>query len=517
MIDHMSGVVEADASISSVSRPPGSAHSVRRLDRTIVLAVSAAVFLGFVAFQTGVLGSWDARAMASVARNLWYHGSIRECCGAFSAFPADHSGYAKFGIGMSLIMAPLWGLDGAATPGNALYLTLAGPLLLAGSACAIARTGLVLSWRRTTVVITALAFAFATMAALYSTTLLSEPGVTFGASIALLGFVTWKVKDPRAGAWLLGGGVALAALFRPDSFVLIGIMIPGVLLFARPRELARTWLTWAPGLLTPLILAMAWTLTYNWLRFGSALDLGYGGPYDKKGFSTPLLNGVALQLFSPGKSFFLYSPILLVAIPGLVWLWRQHRAVAAVIIGLCVVRVCFYARWWTPPGGAGWGPRFLLPLCAVLTLPMGMAIEHVRDLPGTSRRLAIASFTLLGVISVGVQALAVSSEYTITEHAATNTRDIPRALVRQVVNERTNHLRWTWNGSPLRRAVIVAEHEPTPLHWFGDGRWPAGTALLLTAIVLAGLAFEGARRADRRSRVQYEHHRRNDWEPQLQE
>ena len=115
----------------------------RRLDLVLVAAVTAACFVGILGFQKGTMGSWDGRAMASVARNLSSHGSIKECCNAFGSFPRDHSGYAKFGIGMSLVMAPMWWLDQRAGPGHALYLTLAGPFLLATTAGVIAMTGVV--------------------------------------------------------------------------------------------------------------------------------------------------------------------------------------------------------------------------------------------------------------------------------------------------------------------------------------------------------------------------------------
>ena len=413
---------------------------------------------------------------------------------------------------MSLFIAPLWSLNSKAGPANAITLSLAGPFLLACAAGAVARTGLVLCWRRSTVVITTLAFAFATMAAIYSTTLFSEVGVTLGAAVALLGFATWQFRDAKQGAWLLGGGVAFAALFRADSFFLIGIMIPCVMFFVRPGELMRTWRQWAPRLLSPLVVVALWTLYYNNLRFGSILEFGYNGPYDTRGFSTPVPYGLGLQLISPGKSFFVYSPILLVAIPGLVWLWRRQRAVAAVIIAASVVRVCFYAHWWTPVGGSAWGPRFLLPVCALLAIPLGTAVEHVRDL-ARNRRLATGSFVALGALSIGVQVLGLSTGYWVTEHAVGFTGFIPPAQVNTVLNQRLHHLDWSWAGSPLRRAITLAEHQPTMLHWFSAGRWPVGVMLVLVAAALAAVASSAAVRADGGAGMWPEHRRPLDAKP----
>ena len=373
---------------------------------------------------------------------------------------------------------------------------LAGPFLLAGTAAVIARTGLVLEWRRSTVVLTTLLFAFTTMAAPYSQTGFSDLGVTLGAAIALLGIATWSVRGARAGAWRLGIGIACAALFRPDGLALVGIIGVGVFASTRPRELVRTWSQWAPGVVAPVALVMAWTLLYNGIRFGSAFNFGYGGPYDTRGFSTPLPTGVALQLISPGKSFFVYSPILLAAMPGLVWLWRRHRGVALSVIVASVVRVLFYARWWTPTGGASWGPRFLLPSCALLAIPLGAAVEHVRAMSGPHRRTASAAFLALAAISVVVQLLGTSTNWVATEIAAGNTHGLRSSLAAAVVAARTHRLHWTVTGSPIWQATNLARHNPTSLYWFRNSRVIFGFALLLAATMLVHLAWKVAARAD---------------------
>lgn len=474
-----------------------SGDRARRLDRTVLTLLGLAVFAGFVACQWGLMGSYDGRAMASVAKNIWFHGSLRECCNAYGAFPKDHSGYAKFGIGMSLVMAPLWGLHRGATTTHALYLTLSSPLLLTGAVVAIFRTALVLQWRRSTAAIVALLFAFGTMAALYSTSLFSESGVTLGTAVALLGYAMWQATgNAKRGAWLLGSGVAVAALFRPDSFFLVGVMIPGVLLFAAPRSLVKEWRSWVPGIAVPIVLVATWTLFYNAVRFGSVFDFGYGGPYDTQGFSTPVIKGTALQLVSPGKGIIWYSPILLAAIPGLWYLSRQRRPLTILIVGVSALRVLFYARWWTPVGGASWGPRFLLPLCALLIVPVGALIEHLHELGSTRRAIASATLGLLAAVSIAVQVVAVGTEYANIEHAATNVHG-SAAEVARIVGERTHHLQWTWDGSPLRIAFAEFNMRQTPMHWFGSGRWPLGALLLFAAVSAAVLAFLVARTADR--------------------
>ena len=115
--------------------------------------------------------------------------------------------------------------------------------------------------------------------------------------------------------------------------------------------------TLAAALAIPIGAAVLWTGYYNNLRFGSPFEDSYPGVT----FSNPLLDGVQRQLLSPGKGFFWYDPILLAALPGLVWLVRRDRALGGIIIGLSVLRVLVFAKWPFPDGSIASGPRFLLP------------------------------------------------------------------------------------------------------------------------------------------------------------
>jgi len=60
----------------------------------------------------------------------------------------------------------------------------------------------------------------------------------------------------------------------------------------------------------PVLLFLALALGYNFMRFGSLFQTGYGG---MAVFSTPLLVGLYGLLFSAGKSLFLYAPIVALA------------------------------------------------------------------------------------------------------------------------------------------------------------------------------------------------------------
>jgi hypothetical protein len=120
---------------------------------------------------------------------------------------------------------------------------------------------------------------------------------------------------------------------------------------------------------------------------------------------TPLsLSGVA-NLFAPGSSVFLYSP-LLVLVP---WLcvagWRRDRAL--VVAGLANFVVCwlFFSRYksWTGLWSAP-GPRYLTATLPLLLLPLGVWLQRA----GRGARLI---FMLICALGLAVQVALMSTSW----------------------------------------------------------------------------------------------------------
>ena len=125
----------------------------------------------------------------------------------------------------------------------------------------------------------------------------------------------------------------------------------------RPRAFVVTLAGAAIGLLPLLI--------FNWLAFGSPLEMGYG----TKPFDTPPLQGLYGLLFSPSRGLFIYEPWALIAI-GALAMARFSAGRIAERLGMLLTVWMFvlivystYAEWW---GGRVFGPRFLDDLAALL-------------------------------------------------------------------------------------------------------------------------------------------------------
>lgn len=83
-------------------------------------------------------------------------------------------------------------------------------------------------------------------------------------------------------------------------------------------------------------------------------------------FTTPLEEGVFGFFLSPGKSLFLYAPIVVVAIFGLRLSYLKHRRYAITVGALLVAHLAIYARYEFWSGDDAFGPRYILPFVPLL-------------------------------------------------------------------------------------------------------------------------------------------------------
>jgi hypothetical protein len=109
-------------------------------------------------------------------------------------------------------------------------------------------------------------------------------------------------------------------------------------------------------------------------------------------------------LLSPGRGLFVYSPVLLFALPGLAACLRRSapppaRAISAA--GLSILALYgFVATWWA---GVVYGPRYPTDLLPFFALWLART-----PLPRRGRALAGAAFAVALTWSVGVQALGAA-------------------------------------------------------------------------------------------------------------
>jgi hypothetical protein len=163
------------------------------------------------------------------------------------------------------------------------------------------------------------------------------------------------------------------------------------------RQPRFAMLAWMVGVLLPLLALAA----YNTLLFGGPLRTGYGGNIWAN-FTAPFWEGFGGQLWGLRRGLLWCAPLLLLALPGFVALWRRDRAVTTLCIGILLSQLLFYATWYAWDGAGG--PRFLNVALPFLCLPLA-ALDD-----GHRRPWLRPTATVLALITVPIQvgALAIN-------------------------------------------------------------------------------------------------------------
>jgi hypothetical protein len=203
------------------------------------------------------------------------------------------------------------------------------------------------------------------------------------------------VRGMRDERWLIAAGFAAsaAAVMRATD-ALVGIPVIAWVLYARPHLALRLVLAALPPL--------AGLVLYNVGYFGSVLGPAGSTTAPTWAFFTlsPSVDGLAGVLLSPGRGLFVYSPVLIFSVVGLLWGVRRGPMMCrplALGIVLVLVVVSQWFRWW---GGYSWGPRLLAdvtPLLCFFLYPLTGALDR--------HRVVKAAFVLLAALSVAAHGL----------------------------------------------------------------------------------------------------------------
>jgi hypothetical protein len=276
------------------------------------------------------------------------------------------------------------------------------------------------------------AYAFGTMALAYTHTHFGEPALAMlyvGAAYTL-----FRARDADAGLrrWLILAGVCLgvAMLVRVRAVIVLpAFLIYAVVTQRRRRDLA--------AMLLPIGLAAIWIAAWNMVRFGSPLQTGDSLIVADIGFNTPLLFGLYGLLLSPGKGLFVYNPVALAGLVGVLRLLRQRRAEALLFVLISLTLLVFHAVYDLWSGGWNWGPRFLLPLLPFWLLGAGNLFS------GRHRRLARA--VVLAACGLG---LAINLPAALVDHS--------RYLVAYAESDPDHY---------LERSLMQFERSPVVQQW----------------------------------------------------
>lgn len=230
----------------------------------------------------------------------------------------------------------------------------------------------------------------------------------FGAFVLLYRVRHGELRLRAAALAGLLAGYAVISEY-PAALLVVALGLYALTMHADGRRAA---LALAAGALPSLLVGAV----YNTLAFGGPLSQGYAhlaGPDQFRqgqalgfmGITYPHLDALWQTTLGPYRGIFLLSPVLLLAVPGFIWLWRQSgwRAEAALWLGMLLVYGLFTISYFAWEGGFSMGPREFLPALPFLVLPIGALLR-----PDADRRWKTA-FVGLGAVSVVIVELATAA------------------------------------------------------------------------------------------------------------
>ncbi len=402
-------------------------------DRSIGFVIFGLLLACYLLTFTGTIQSSDGLSMFATAESMARRGEIDSNALLWMGAQQGNLGpdgelYSRKGLGMVGLALPLVWL---AKQWDALGLVhaalLLNPLLTAWTGGLLYRASRRLGWPAATGVAVSLTFGLATLAWPYTQTFFSDPVCAWGLFAALYALIAYSQNGRKR--YLVFGGTAwsVAYLARVVNLVTLPIFAVALIwvVYKRVRtdqssvfDLRSSFLllqNWRPlvSFALPVVLAGALSLWWNAARYGSVWDAGY---VETETFSANWLVGVSGLLVGPARGLLWYSPVLILAVPGAIVLWRRNRAGSRWLLlasgAVALVYVALYGKWYMWHGGYSWGPRFLVPLMPLLALWTGPVWRRL--LAGRSR-LAWAGAAALLLASSGVQMLGLLVPFSLAQ------------------------------------------------------------------------------------------------------
>ncbi|MEZ4636182.1 MAG: hypothetical protein R2856_14675 [Caldilineaceae bacterium] len=401
-----------------------SLADISRYDRSIAFLVICFLYACYLLTFTGVIQSSDGLSMFATTESIVRRGDVDSNQLLWmgiqqGSFGADGELYSRKGAGMGMLALPLvWLAQQWTALGLVQMALLLNPILTAWTGGLLYRTVIRLGWSRFVAVVTALAFGLATLVWPYTQTFFSDPVAMWGLFGALYSVLAYS--QSRRKRYLFLGGIAWGLAYLARSINLVTLPVYVLALWLAMGEMderydlrsilvehLREWIIFG----FPILAAGLFSLWWNWLRYGGLFDTGY---VESESFSGAWLAGIFGLLVSPGRGILWYSPVLLLALPGIGWFRRNLRWFLAAVTGVTLIYVGLYAKWYMWHGGYSWGPRFLvpvLPFVMALSAPTWQRVFEARSWGFVGR--AGAAILLIG--SLGVQWLGLLVPFSLVQ------------------------------------------------------------------------------------------------------
>jgi len=183
--------------------------------------------------------------------------------------------------------------------------------------------------------------------------------------------------------WFIFIILFVAGVLSKNSVILALPILLLEIVLHRPKKgnaprLKRSPLMWLIPLLLFAGLVLCWVFIVPAISVLTRFSPGYYFSVIQKFIAIPRTNLAQALLgpfISPGKSIFIFSPVLLLSLWSLIFRFRTSWSAWLYLVVLIIFQAFFYDSEWA--GHVNWGLRFVLPAVPLLVLSSAPAIEII--------------------------------------------------------------------------------------------------------------------------------------------
>ncbi|MBP9669940.1 glycosyltransferase family 4 protein [Candidatus Woesebacteria bacterium] len=108
-----------------------------------------------------------------------------------------------------------------------------------------------------------------------------------------------------------------------------------------------------------------------------------------------LINGLYIQFFSPDRGVAVFSPVILLGIFGIYFLYQRSKSRTVMLCAIVIANILLYGMWGDPWGGWAFGSRYLIPSYAILAIFLSAFLDRFRkNIPIILIFLIMSSYSL---------------------------------------------------------------------------------------------------------------------------
>jgi hypothetical protein len=192
-------------------------------------------------------------------------------------------------------------------------------------------------------------------------------------------FLLLRYRQTNRLLFLISCFLCLGLAFITRISMILAIIATFIYLVSLYRSslARRLWeLSLAIFTLIPFFIWQSW---YNYLRTG----IFYKSPVqtavyaENNALDGNILLGLAGLLISPGKSLFIYAPLLILSVILFKKFYQEHKKEAIYVLTLTLLWFLLHAKLRSWYGAWGWGPRHFTSILPFMFLPFAVNVEYV--------------------------------------------------------------------------------------------------------------------------------------------